>query len=298
MLQDAVSLGGTARVRASKERFEILFTIHERMISAIQACEAEYIQIAVRISKPLRRTRRQLNKADLILSPLRSRCTSYAVEEPSSALIALPKTTALLARNGILSPAASVGAGITSGFAASASSWGLVQVVGHASTGTAMLGLHGAAAANAGWAWFGGGSLATGGGGMALGHALLPGLGTVVAVGVSSFLSHKQANRLEQACNELEEANQKNEIVLSKVRVELDSASHFESQLEFGNEDVAAVLTRVRRKLFRFGWLSRMFRYIRYRFTGEYYRSHEFHLVEDLATAVDNFISSLSTRKA
>lgn len=37
----------------------------------------------------------------------------------------------------------------------------------------------------------------TGGGGMALGHFVLPGIGTAVAVAVSSTLSHREANRIK-----------------------------------------------------------------------------------------------------
>jgi len=48
-----------------------------------------------------------------------------------------------------------------------------VSVLGTASTGTAISGLSGVAATNATAAWFGGGSLAAGGGGMALGAAAL-----------------------------------------------------------------------------------------------------------------------------
>jgi len=60
--------------------------------------------------------------------------------------------------------------------------------------------LHGAAAANAGWAWLGGGALAAGGGGMALGHLILPGIGTAVAVTASSVLSHREAFVTSLAC--------------------------------------------------------------------------------------------------
>lgn len=54
-----------------------------------------------------------------------------------------------------------------------------VGAVAHASTGTAISALHGAAATNATLAWLGGGSLAVGGGGMALGAATL----NVVTIG-------------------------------------------------------------------------------------------------------------------
>jgi len=57
--------------------------------------------------------------------------------------------------------------------------WGAVEIAtnfGVASTGTAISSLSGAAAENAILAWFGGGSVATGGGGVALGSVVLTGI--------------------------------------------------------------------------------------------------------------------------
>ena len=53
---------------------------------------------------------------------------------------------------------------------------GIATSIGTASTGTAIASLSGAAAENAILAWFGGGSLAAGGGGMALGSLVLSGI--------------------------------------------------------------------------------------------------------------------------
>jgi hypothetical protein len=58
-----------------------------------------------------------------------------------------------------------------------------VGAFGTASTGTAISTLSGAAAYNATLAWFGGGAMAAGGSGIALGTAVLTGGGIVVAVG-------------------------------------------------------------------------------------------------------------------
>ncbi|TRT83770.1 MAG: hypothetical protein EWV82_09400, partial [Microcystis aeruginosa Ma_AC_P_19900807_S299] len=60
--------------------------------------------------------------------------------------------------------------------AASQGTLGLIGLFGTASTGTAISGLSGAAAWNATLAWLGGGSLAAGGGGMALGTVVLGGI--------------------------------------------------------------------------------------------------------------------------
>lgn len=67
-------------------------------------------------------------------------------------------------------------AGLTAGSLTAFGAYGLAMHFATASTGAAIAGLHGAAAANATLAFFGGGALAAGGMGMAGGMALLGGL--------------------------------------------------------------------------------------------------------------------------
>lgn len=80
------------------------------------------------------------------------------------------------------------GGGVTalgSGGLAGLAAYGGAQILATASTGTAISALSGAAATNATLAWFGGGSLATGGLGMAGGTMVLGGIvaGPVLAIG-------------------------------------------------------------------------------------------------------------------
>lgn len=71
----------------------------------------------------------------------------------------------------------------------------LVGLFGTASTGTAIGGLSGAAAWNATLAWLGGGSLATGGGGMALGSIVLGGIAIAPALMVGGFVLGGQGEK-------------------------------------------------------------------------------------------------------
>jgi hypothetical protein len=83
---------------------------------------------------------------------------------------------------------------------ASAGTTGLIGLLGTASTGTAISGLSGAAATNATLAWLGGGSLAAGGGGMALGTVVLGGITVAPAVLVGGFvLASRGAKALTEA---------------------------------------------------------------------------------------------------
>ncbi|MBR6283013.1 MAG: hypothetical protein IKR25_01795 [Muribaculaceae bacterium] len=81
---------------------------------------------------------------------------------------------------------------------------GAVSTFASASTGTAIASLHGAAATNATLAWLGGGSLASGGGGVALGSTVLTGItaastGIVALVGIGIVAGMIYSKKLTQA---------------------------------------------------------------------------------------------------
>lgn len=90
----------------------------------------------------------------------------------------------------------SVGAGT----ATAAAAQGMVGMLAAASTGTPIAALKGAAATKATMAWFGGGSLAAGGGGMALGAVVLNGLIAGPAALAAGFFAKRKA---EEVCTEV-----------------------------------------------------------------------------------------------
>jgi hypothetical protein len=85
--------------------------------------------------------------------------------------------------------------GSGAGIVTTAGAWAAVSALGAASTGTAISSLSGVAATNAILAWFGGGSLATGGGGIALGSIVLGGVVVLPMIGVAALLTHSAANK-------------------------------------------------------------------------------------------------------
>jgi hypothetical protein len=84
---------------------------------------------------------------------------------------------------------------VVAGAAAGQAATGLATSVGVASTGAAISGLSGAAAWNATLAWLGGGALATGGGGMALGTVVLGGITVGPALAVGGFVIAGQGEK-------------------------------------------------------------------------------------------------------
>jgi len=90
---------------------------------------------------------------------------------------------------------AGLGKGIASGALTAMGAYGGVGMLATASTGTAIGGLSGAAATNATLAWLGGGSLAAGGGGMALGTAVLGGMVAGPLIAVTGFVMDSKAEK-------------------------------------------------------------------------------------------------------
>lgn len=97
--------------------------------------------------------------------------------------------------------------GLTAGAALAYGTYGAVGLLASASTGTAIGTLSGAAATNATLAWLGGGTLATGGGGVAAGTLVLGGLVAAPALALFGVIVNAQAQKaLEQAKGNLAQA--------------------------------------------------------------------------------------------
>lgn len=295
VLGDVTSLGGTARIRFWADKHRELHESYQRLCSAISLENRELLRSIKELKQDVRQATSLLRKAGKMLDPLRQGQKEIAdlTRMKTSSGAALVKT---LSPGDPLSKELVITAGgLTVGGGTTVASWGAVQVLAHASTGTAMATLHGAAAANAGWAWFGGGSLAAGGGGMALGHLILPGIGTAVAVTFSSVVAHKEANRLARLCEEIEETNSANRNALRAVQSNVSKVRGWERLLETEYELLTQAVRSARQRLFRFGILTHIWRLFRARLGGEYYRSEEFPFVDALDSAVVRFFDAFRT---
>ena len=128
--------------------------------------------------------------------------------------------------------------GIVGGIAAPAGAWFLVGTVGTASTGTAIGSLSGAAATSATAAWFGGGSVAAGGLGMAAAPFALTGIGLVVgltAIGVAAlFARHRNTNNekaMDEANATMKEAERRMDTNASRLMALEQSATQASTKL-------------------------------------------------------------------
>ena len=131
------------------------------------------------------------------------------------------KTATLEAKQFLTGGFKAVGAG----YAAGQSAVALVGLFGTAGTGAAISGLSGAAAWSSTLAWLGGGSLATGGGGMALGAWVLGGITVAPALMIGGFVLAGQG---EKALTEAHNYESKTNIEIAK----LDTFEDFLGQVQ------------------------------------------------------------------
>jgi len=124
---------------------------------------------------------------------------------------------------------------VVAGAAAGQAATSLVTSVGVAGTGAAISGLSGADAWNATLAWLGGGSLAAGGGGMALGTVVLGGITVAPALAVGGFVI---AGKGEKALTEAKEYEAKVNVEIAK----LETAKEFLQQVRRRIDELSVVV--------------------------------------------------------
>lgn len=111
-----------------------------------------------------------------------------------------------------------------------------VAAYGSASTGTAIAGLSGAAAQNATLAWLGGGSIATGGGGMALGAMALNAVAIGPAILIGGFVMNGQGEKAlteaQRYCAEVDSSVEEQQRLRTRLTLVDERAQELEELLE------------------------------------------------------------------
>lgn len=217
----------------TRARYERRQAVHK---GAEEACEVALRSLAVERQAAFEETMprfiaavSRLRHAEVVAEAFEDRL--HVEDIPPGALheIALKQTELL----------GSAAAGVIGGVAASQAATFAVTTFAAASTGTAISGLSGVAATNATLAWLGGGTLASGGMGMAGGSMVLGGVTVAPAVLVGGLLFDLKASKL------LEQATTNAEEVDSAV-TKLDAAVLRLSAAKQTADDARPVLQRLR----------------------------------------------------
>ena len=132
------------------------------------------------------------------------------------------------------------GLGVAGGYAAAGATAAAVMVFGAASTGTPIITLSGAALTNATLAALGGGSLAAGGGGMALGATVLGAATLGVGLMVGGIIFHATGEKLSNEADKVWAQMGKAEVKINKICAHLtelrETASSYFDTLSIVNE--------------------------------------------------------------
>jgi hypothetical protein len=184
-MEEAKKLGKTAQLRYRRKSKSV-----ENTLKATQTLAEEYGQLQIQVKLEtigrlvafIERIGQQASQSDMEFLEGLEGVSPQQIQEYKTVLEAERFATGGLT---------AVGAA----YAAGQGTVALVGLFGTASTGAAIGGLSGAAAWNATLAWFGGGSLAAGGGGMALGSLVLGGIAVGPALMIGGFVLGGQGEK-------------------------------------------------------------------------------------------------------
>lgn len=187
--------------------------------------------------------------------------------------------------------------GSTLGGLAAVGSWTLVSLLGTASTGTAIASLSGIAAHNAILAWFGGGALVAGGGGMAVGTLTLGAIVAVPIVIFSAYKTHSKASEIEVQINEL--IPESNKIALmNKELTEIDKIIHEQViNLKKQYEKIRSINEQVNNMIYPNGAVSKIKRNIEAFFQQDFYTKQEASELDRLVEMIDETFEFLSNNQ-
>lgn len=136
-----------------------------------------------------------------------------------------------------------LGAGMGGGAALAFGAYNGTLLLATASTGTAISTLSGAAATNATLAWLGGGSLAAGGGGIAMGTMVL---GGIVAGPALAIFGHIVGNKGEEALNNARSNLEQAKTIRDEAKLMVGKLEAIEKVSSFANNTFSTISTHLR----------------------------------------------------
>lgn len=160
-------------------------------------------------------------------------------EFSTTSLAGMKKDYELLKSSGL-----GLGAGMSGGAALAFGAYNGTMLLATASTGTAISALSGAAATNATLAWLGGGAIAAGGGGVALGTMVL---GGIVAGPALAIFGHIVGNKGEEALNNARSNLEQAKTIREESNLMMKKLEAIGEVCSLADQTFSAVTTKLRR---------------------------------------------------
>jgi hypothetical protein len=286
----AYAASGGARKDNAERRFKAASELYENNQAQLVSAEQLRGSVVKKLSDLAARGVKNVAMAQKMLSPLEATWFKNPLEIDSQQR---QRMTLALHRSRELSSGFYAATSLATGVATAGALWFGTQAIGIASTGMPILFLHGAALHNASLAFLGGGSLATGGGGMLAGGAVLAGAVVIPASVMFGWKSHKKANELNKASKSLDDANKYNSELLAKSSDLTGRLSLAEVELRHHTEDFEQTAIEVRHLLLPLGWFSHLLRLVRAKMWGTYYLADEIQYVNKLSSSALRYTSKV-----
>ena len=211
---------GTKKIIDAKEKSEWAQETQEKAIKKFESSNIDTIEIMDKIGRQELEILKSFEEFSDIINEIQGR---PEFKNYSKSDINIPKYEADELKNISAGAAVLLGgiggaaAGTAGGFAAAGATTSAIMALGTASTGTAISSLSGVAATNATLAALGGGSIAAGGGGMALGSAVLGGTTLGVGLLIGGIIFNIAGAKISDQADELYSQAAKTEKEVEKI---------------------------------------------------------------------------------
>lgn len=191
--------------------------------------------------------------------------------------------------------------GLSAGVGTALGAWALASTLGTASTGTAIASLSGVAATNATLAWFGGGAVAAGGGGMAAGTMALGGIIALPALILTGVFSHigakKKIREIEEKMLEVIESIDIIKSNLLKLDLIEIRSEEIVISLEKSIEVFEIEFTRIYKKIYPVPFISRFIKWVRKNILRmKYYTKKDVENIAYIGGIASRFASLIDTK--
>ncbi|MEZ8302930.1 hypothetical protein AB6C61_03685 [Vibrio splendidus] len=192
------------------------------------------------------------------------------------------------------SSAFSAGFGGVLGGTAAVGAWGLVSIIGSASTGTAIATLSGAAATNATLAWFGGGALAASGAGMSGGMMVLGGIVAAPMIFFATKKAYQKAEQLEQATQALKDTFPELEQLLISASEQQAEVKAYTKQMRTICDNYVFEAKTLMTMIQPNGRWSRLYQWLRRLFRLNVFKPKQQQAIESLAVKTSEILANFN----
>ena len=254
-----VSIGGHARLRDAVHRYEDTYDLYALEFNDFVDHYATLIDSLNALGHKTKASMGVLRNCQQLLEmPIHFQISSQQAHQFDESLYQITRYATGI--NSSESSGVVLLQGSTIGGLAAVGSWSLVTMLGSASTGAALSGLYGTAATNATLAWFGGGALAAGGGGVAAGVMTLGAIVAAPLVAFTVYKTHSKASEVEEQIHDIEDQRILTRANDQRITTSLTLCNTQLQQLTHAYERLNYVEVTVRKQLYPQGIWSMLAR--------------------------------------